>query len=178
MGQSSRKDFKQWQVDIVYELQDGCCATCGAGLEQTGFHRHHKNEKHEDNSTDNLELHCPRCHHAKAGGTFNAYEKHKEQEKIVLDKINKVLDQVLDPPQQEDGKIKPLSGTVLEQTVDAIQLSLKVSRNATDIDYGREYMPASVRAKRKTVDMMAKMDSYVEGYMDAVKQLMPKLVEG
>jgi len=174
-GQDDRRDFSQWVVDRVYEIQDGACTRCGAGLEQTSFHRHHRDGDHSNTSPDNLELLCPQCHHSTLGGEFNAYTEHKKQEHIVLEKINAVLDQILNPSEQSDGKIKPLSGTVVEQIVDAIGLSLKVSRNVTDIDYGREWMPASIKAKRKTVDAMLKVESYTEGYMDAVKQLMSRI---
>jgi len=163
-GQKDRKMWKKWAVDAIYEMQEGVCSNCGAGLEQTGFHQHHKNEDHSDNSLENLVLLCPRCHHATFGGDKNPYTAQQEQEGRILEKLNILIEQALDPNTK-------VSGASMEKLVDAMGLSLKVSRSVTDVDYGRQYTPAAVKLQRKMADQEAQAESYMAGYMDAVKQL-------
>jgi len=166
-GQKDRKMWKAWAVDAVYQSQEGLCQNCGASLEQTGFHQHHKNGDHSDNSLDNLALLCPRCHHATFGGDKNPYTAHQEQESRILEKLNALIEQALDPNTK-------VSGASMEKLVDAMSMSLKVSRNVTDVDYGRQYTPAAVKLQRKMADQEAQAESYMAGYMDAVKQLIGK----
>ena len=163
-GQDDRKDFKKWQVDVVFnEVQQGQCANCGAGLEQTGFHRDHVDGDHSNNETDNLQLLCPKCHWAKAGEGKNPYTEHQEQEKRVLTKLNELIEQALDPSSK-------VSGAAMEKMVDAMSMSLKVSRNVTDVDYGREHTPASVKMQRRMAEQEIQLQSFMDGVMFGVKK--------
>jgi len=170
MSQDTRKDFKKYVQDAVYEIQDGLCQNCGAGLEQTGYHVHHLDGNHSNNAFDNCVLFCPRCHYT-TYGTENPYTTHQVQEARILDKLNDLIEQALDPNTK-------ISGASMEKLVDAMSLSLKVSRNVTDVDYGREYTPASVKMQRKIAEQSALADSYMGGYMDAVRQLIGRFVDG
>ena len=182
MSQDTRKDFSQYQIDIVYNLQDGSCPKCGAGLEQTGMNRHHKDKDHTNNSISNLELLCPRCHHA-LSGLSNPYTRHKQQEELVLSKINDIVQQILSPQTVEvvDGKgnkttkVLELSGVILDKLVDSLTLSLKVSRNVTDVDYGREFTPNAIKIQRKMMEAEVSGESYMSGYMEGVKATVSKL---
>jgi len=166
MPQDDRKMWKQWAVTTAYESQEGLCLKCGANLEQTTFHQHHKDGDHSNNALINLQLLCPKCHHA-TYGEANSYTEHKAQEARILDKINVLIEQALDPNTK-------ISGASMEKLVDAMSLSLKVSRNVTDIDYGREYTPSSIKVQRRMSEQSMLMDKYMEGYMDAVKHTMKK----
>lgn len=180
--EEERRDFSKFQVDLVYLSQDGICPLCGAGLEQTGFHRHHKNGDANDNSLGNLQLVCPRCHHSKSG-LSNPYTQHKEQEKIVLGKLNEIVQLILEPQIVEvtdskgnkATKALELSGVVLEKLVDALTMSLKVSRNTTDVDYGREFTPDAIKIQRKMIEATVSGDAYIEGYMTGVKDTLSKV---
>ena len=179
-----RRDFKQYQIDLVYDLQEGCCPLCGAGLEQTGFHRHHKNSDHADNSVSNLTLLCPRCHHSKAG-LSNPYIDHQKQEMMVLEKANSIIEQILNPQTVEivdakgntQTKVLELSGVVLDKLTDMLSLSLRVSRNATDVDYGREFTPASIKLQRSMADQDARLQSFMDGVMYGVKKALEVKME-
>ena len=166
-GQEDRRMWKKWAVETAYESQEGLCAKCGANLEQTSFHQHHEDGDHSNNSLDNLTLLCPKCHHATFGEDNNPYTAHQEQEKRILDKLNNLIEQAVDPSTK-------VSGASMEKLVDAMSLSLKVSRNVTDVDYGREYTPSSIKVQRKMAEQGMLVDKYMEGYMDAVKQLIGK----
>ena len=178
-----RQDFKKWQVDIVYsDVQEGQCSRCPASLENTGFHKHHKDKNPANNEISNLELLCPRCHHSLAG-LSNPYTEHREQERLVLQKINLLVNQILEPQVVkyvdskgvEQSKVLELSGVVLDKLVDVLSLSLKVSKNVTDVDYGIQYTPAIIKLQRKMAEQEAMADKYIEGYMQAVKDTLSKV---
>jgi hypothetical protein len=162
----ARQDFKKWQVDLVYsDVQEGQCAKCSASLENTGFHRHHKDGNNSNNEIDNLELLCPKCHHSTFG--TNAYLEHKNLEGETLVQINQLLSSAIDPNTK-------MSGATLEKTLELITMKLKVSRNAKDLDYGVEYTPASIKLQRKMAEQEAQIDRYIEGYMQAVKDVLSR----
>lgn len=182
MSQEDRRDFSEDQVDLVYKIQGGCCHSCGASLDQTGYHRHHIDKNHHNNTIDNLWLDCPRCHHAKTG-LSNPYTDHKKQEAIVLKKLNEVLDLMIEPKiidlvdakGAKSTKVLELSGVVLEKVVDGLTMSLKVSRNLTDVDYGKEYTPTAIRIQRKMMEAQVLGETWIEGYMQAVKDTLSKI---
>jgi hypothetical protein len=161
MSQETRQGFETWQIDIAYESQQGLCLKCGAGLEQTGFHAHHKNEDNSDNTLENLELYCPKCHFSMAPGP-SPWEEHKKVEKIVLDSLLKTVVSILDPASK-------LSGATLKELNDIMAMALRSSRYYNEIDYGRMQTPASIRIKRKLAENDMVGDSYISGYMDGVK---------
>ena len=56
-GQSrNTKEYKK----LAEQLFEGKCLKCG--VKEDGLHVHHKNGNHYDNSPENLELLCRRCH--------------------------------------------------------------------------------------------------------------------
>ena len=147
-----RKDFPEWKVTAVYVSQDGACLRCGRSLAD-GFQRHHKDSNRSNNSVENLELVCVACHRA----TFakDSIDKHRDQERYVLDKLNTTIQNAL------DGKV---AGAVVEKLVDACTMSLKVSRQVNELDQGVEYPPASIGIFSKFKEREAQLDSYVEGF--------------
>jgi len=156
-----RRDFKKWVVDLVYEAQEGCCANCGASLEQTGFHRHHKDNNPKNNSIDNLELLCPRCHYAQKG-TDNPYTRHQAQEKRILEKLNQLIDLALE---------NKLSGATMERLLDAMSMSLKISRRVTEVDYGLEHIPPSIKMQRYVAERKLIQDAFLEGFKEGAKSV-------
>ena len=157
-----RRDFSQWKVDQVYEIQEGCCWNCGANLEQTGFHREHINGNNNDNSLSNLRLGCPKCHGA-TYGSDDPYQKHLSVEKRVLENLNTLISQALDPASK-------ISGASLEKLLDAMTLTLKVSRNTSEVDYGIERTPPAIKLRRGYVENQLQADKYIEGFLDGVKK--------
>ena len=164
-GQEDRQDFKKWIIDLVFESQQGLCSRCGTSIEVEPYQIHHKNGDHSDNSLENCELYCIRCHHK----TFpeDMYQKHKQQEVKVLEQLTALIDQAVDPSTK-------VSGAMVEKLLEAMTLSLRVSRNVTEVDYGMMRTPASVKMNRSVSNYEALADSYSNGFMDGVKQLIGK----
>jgi len=152
---SERKDFHQWQVDLAYQTQDGCCLKCGNSLKQ-GFHRHHKDGDNTNNKFDNLQLHCAECHRAEKG---EAIKEHRKQEKKVLDDLNKLLDLGF------EGK---LSGANMERMLEAMTTSLKVSRNVNDMDVGIEYPSASLTFGTRIKEIQTMTEYYLKGLHEGI----------
>ena len=139
MSQETRQDFKKWQVDLAYESTQGLCPRCGANLEQ-GYHVHHRSGDHSDNSLVNIELLCVKCHFTTFKGS-NPYVEHKQTEAKVLESLGKVIDLILDPASK-------MSGATLEKLNDSMTMALRVSRNVSEIDYGKLQVPASILQQR------------------------------
>ncbi|MEM2294593.1 MAG: HNH endonuclease [Nitrososphaerota archaeon] len=154
----NRKDFPRWKVEQVYIAQDGVCAKYGDSLEH-GFHRHHKDGNPANNEIDNLELLCPECHRATLG---DAVTEHRKQEEKVLSDLNRLIDECF------AGKI---SGAVVERLIEAITLSLKVSRNLDKIDEGLESPPTSIALLKRMQETKILQETYLEGFKDGVKWL-------
>jgi hypothetical protein len=166
MVQDDRKDFKKWIVDLVFDAQQGLCSRCGTSIEVEPFQIHHKDSDHSNNELSNCELLCIKCHHK----TFpeDAFEKHKSQETLVLTQLNQVIQQATDPASK-------MSGATLEKLIEGLTLSLKVSRNASGVDYGMMRTPTSIRLERGFAETQAQGNSYIEGYLDAVKATVSKI---
>jgi len=158
MGGGEREDFPKWKVEQVYIAQDGVCVRCGNTLEH-GFHRHHKDGNPANNSIDNLELLCPECHRATLG---EAIAEHRKQEEKVLRDLNRLIDECF------AGRI---SGAVVERMIEAITLTLKVSRNLNRLDEGIESPPASIALLKKMQETKILQEAYLEGFKDGVRWL-------
>jgi len=161
MPQDDRKDFESWKVDLVYKQQDGCCIKCGGTLHK-GFHRHHKDKDHSNNNVENLELHCPSCHRGESN-----VKAHKDQEKRVLNNINKLIDESFE---------SKMSGSTLQQLVEAMGMSMRISRSVNDLDTGIEYPSANITYARKMKAQEAQFETYVEGIKDGIK-LVTKIIK-
>lgn len=160
MSKSERKDFSKFAVDVVYVAQDGVCIKCGAPLEPH-FHRHHRNGNPSDNSIDNLELYCEECHRATLGEEAKRqFEEHKNQERRVLDMLNKLIDEIF------QGTV---SGANAERVIDALSMSLKVSRKYNEVDKGLERVPVSIVMARRLAESKILYESLQEGYREGLK---------
>lgn len=166
MTQDDRKPFSRWITDLCFESQQGLCSRCSVSLESEPFQIHHKDGDHSNNELSNCELLCIKCHHK----TFpeNAYEKHKSQETKVLTMLNQILEQATDPASK-------MSGATLEKLIEGLSMSLKVSRNATDLDYGMLRTPPSIKLRRNMADQEARQDAFFEGYSQAVKDTLSRI---
>lgn len=152
---SERKSFKRWKVDLVYEAQDGACVVCGGTLKK-GFHRHHKDGDPSNNDISNLELRCADCHRA----TFKeAYKAHKDQERQVLASLNKLLEQGF------EGK---LSGANMERMLEAMTMSLKLSRSINKLDQGIEYPSAAIAMRFKMDEIKKLTEQYLAGLREGI----------
>ena len=158
---TERKDFPKWKVEQIYMAQDGACIRCGASLEH-GFHRHHKDGNPANNEIDNLELLCPECHRTTLG---DALTEHRKQEEKVLRDLNRLIDECF------AGKLR---GAVVERLVEAIKLSLKVSRSLNKIDQGMESPPASIALLKRMQETRMLQQAYLEGFKDGVRWLLKK----
>jgi hypothetical protein len=160
-----RRDFPKWKVELAYIAQDGVCTRCGNTLEH-GFHRHHKDGNPLNNTLENLELLCPECHRATLG---EAYKRHREQEERALNYLNKLLDECF------NGR---LSGATVERLVDAITLSLKISRSLSKLDTGIESPPPTIALLKKLQETRILQEYYLEGFKEGIKWLGEQRSEG
>jgi hypothetical protein len=151
-----RRDFPRWKVEQVYIAQDGVCARCGNSLEH-GFHRHHKDGNPLNNSIENLELLCPECHRATLG---EAIINHRKQEEKILNDLNKLIDECF------AGK---LSGAVVERLIEAMKISLRISRSLNKIDQGIESPPASIALLKRMQETRMLQETYLEGFKDGIR---------
>ncbi len=151
-----RKDFPEWAVTAVYMYQDGVCINCGGTLDK-GFHRHHKDGNHSNNSIENCELRCAECHRA----TFAeaGWKEHKEQEKRVLEKLNEAVDLTMK---------KELPGTSLERLTETMVLSLKTSRSINQLDKGIEYPPPSILAFKRFMESKIIQGAIIDGFKSGI----------
>jgi len=158
---NERRDFKPWQVELVYRAQDGCCARCGRPL-QRGFHRHHRDGNPLNNSIDNLELLCSECHyalHAEEKGK-NLWEEHKEVQRRVLEKLMTLIDKAL------NGEI---SGATTERLLDAMNLALKLSWQEKGFQEDIEQPPPSIVMAYEYERQRQLIHVYFEGFKDGAK---------
>ena len=160
MPQDDREDFSKFLVEATYIAQDGICLKCGGTLEK-GFHRHHLDGDHSNNSPENLVLMCANCHRAEAKG--KDFQAHKRVEKAVFKRIDQILDKAMN---------KELAGTVIDKISDLLSMQLRLSRNYRDLDVGIEYPPASftmIRNLQKS-ELLQKygMTMWKEGYLSGV----------
>lgn len=139
----------------------GLCPRCGASLEDEPFHIHHKDGNHANNTLENCELLCIKCHHM-TFGEDNAYSKHKTQEALTLDTLNTVIKNASDPNTK-------VSGAVLEKLLEGLTNGLRISRQVTGLDYGMMRTPVSIRLERGYTESKALSDAYSEGYMIGLK---------
>jgi len=155
-SKGERRDFPQWKVDLVYIAQDGVCTRCGGTLAH-GFHRHHKDGNPHNNSIDNLELLCAECHRATLG---DKYKAHVEQEKRVLENLNKLI---------ELGFEGKLSGANMERLLEAMTLSLKVSRQINELDKGIEYPSPWLVFGQRQGELARITEAYLNGLREGIK---------
>lgn len=135
-----RKGFSSAVVERVYIRQDGICARVGCGNPLSrGFHRHHKNKNHSDNSEANCELYCPECHFAikEKETKENPWLEHKKVERNVFKLVDEMCRKLL------DGGLSGASG---ERVMAGATEMLKISRSEKGIDMGIEYPPPSIKA--------------------------------
>jgi len=155
-----RQDFPKWAVETVYIAQDGICS-CGNPLSY-GFRRHHKNGDASDNSVENCELKCVECHFA----TYvdkklpNPLVEHRKQEQKILDKLNILFDQIFSE--------KPISGAHMERLLDAMAMSLKVSRSINKIDREIEHPPAVFTMIKRLQEGKVLYENYLEGMKNGI----------
>lgn len=157
----SRKGFKQWKVEVVYEAQEGICGKIGCNRPLShGFQRHHKDGNPENDSLDNLELWCPKCHYASfTGAKKDEYERHKKQEAKTLKNINKLISLAF------GGK---LSGAHMERLIDAMQLGLRTSRHMAGLDAELESVPPSIALTIRLQEMKELQKTFLEGLKEGV----------
>ncbi len=169
--EDTRKDFADWKVAVVYMAQEGVCINsdkpdgCGNTL-ANGFHRHHKNGNNADDSVQNLELRCPECHHATyTGAKQKNLAAHRRQERKIFGQLNSMIAQMT-------GSESKIAGATAERLLEAMSLSLKMSKQMNHIGDDLEYPPPSVSLFKKMLEEDTLKDTLLEGYklgVEAVK---------
>lgn len=164
---TTREDFPKWAVTQKFLLQEGACPKCSNPLEK-GYHRHHKNGDHADNSVDNLELLCPECHHAEKAGhgsegddTTNMLIQHRLVERSVMKKIVEMI---------ELGMEKKIAGAGMERLMDANVKLLQLSRSEKGLN-NVEYPPAEIKMILSKNIAEEKMVEYIRGVEAGIKMI-------
>lgn len=164
-GKQERKDFQVWKVTVAYVSQDGICLKCGNSLEH-GFHRHHVDGDHGNNSLENLELRCKECHHASYRGRKKKdLGEHRIQEKAILEQLNQLIG---------DGIAGKLSGASAERLMEAMALAMKVSKRVNDIDIDIEYPPPAITLMKRLMETQTLSETFLDGFkrgVDSVRSM-------
>jgi len=163
-----RKDFSEWQVTIVYMFQEGVCYNARKGCYNPltmGLRRHHIDGNPENNSLDNLALICRECHHATyRGAKRKRLQAHEAHEKKIFEDLNKLIEAML-PVGDRPGRI---SGITSKQLIEAMSMSLKVSRRVNHIDEDLEYPPPTITIFKRLLEEDMLKDAYLEGFKTAM----------
>lgn len=153
---SERRDFKAWTVDLAYDIQQGCCAKCGASLEK-GFEIHHKDGNPSNISIDNIELLCVRCHKSTFASTdWEAYRKRLEK---ILNDIDRILELAF------NGQ---LSGAVADKMVELEKVALKLTRELYGIYDSMHKPPVTVILERKFAETKILQQMFLEGWKQGI----------
>jgi hypothetical protein len=150
MPQDDRRDFKPYQVELVYKEQDGCCKKCGKPLGH-GFIRDHENGNHCDNSIGNLRLLCASCNGSEAYATY------RKQMIASFNDTNVLVKKAI------DGAI---AGTIVDKALDAIKLSL--SLNTQLYGYEIEKPPAAIAAQQYIESSKIMLDQWEEALKQGI----------
>jgi len=153
-------------------LQEGACLKCGRPLDG-GFHRHHKDGDHANNSEDNLELLCPECHHGEKyshdkdanDDAVNMLEQHKLVEREVFKGIQEMITAGMD---------KSLSGANMERIMDGYVKMLQISKREKGLD-DVEYPPTEIKIMLSKGLAEEKMNEYLRGIEDGIRMITLKL---
>jgi len=150
---NKRKDFEQWKISMVYNLQEGICLKCGRPLGRK-FHRHHKDGNNSNNSLENIELHCAICH----GG--EAYKTHIKQKKLVLGDIGALIQGLNE---------KTISGSAGQVELESIKLKLKLIEQVYPDDL--EGLPVEIRVKNYLIGSGLLLKAHEKGYREGMLQV-------
>ncbi|MEM3693907.1 MAG: hypothetical protein QXI39_07815 [Candidatus Bathyarchaeia archaeon] len=80
-----------------------------------------------------------------------------------LNELNRLIDECF------AGK---LSGAIIERLIEAIKLSLKVSRSLNKIDDGIESPPASIELLKRLKETKILQEAYLEGFKDGIRWIL------
>jgi len=149
MVDKERKNFSQTVIDDTYLEQGGMCGKCGKAL-QYGYHAHHKDGDHSNNSKENCQLLCQACH---GGEKYATYLKQKE---AVISDLETLI------------KNETVSGATVDKKLDAIKLVLSLQ--------GQIYNdaplqpPIQQRMKDYEVVMQRGLEKFEEGFIEGLRK--------
>ena len=95
-------------------------------------------------------------------------EEHREQERKVLDALNRLIEEIF------QGRI---SGALADKAIDAIRLSLRVSRQINELDEGLESPPVSILVAKKLLESRMLQQTYLEGWKEGFRAGWQQAVE-
>jgi hypothetical protein len=150
-----RRSFPNFKVEAAFFAQDGCCSRCGSTLE-FGFHRHHRNGDAGDNSLENLELLCPRCHRATVSEALNLYTQRLEW---AIGALTNLVEKAL------EGK---LAGNTAEAIREAIALTLKYERELVGVA-PPESPPPTITFLKKLQETRLLEEVYLEAFKQGLE---------
>ena len=161
---SERKDFKKRDVSRKYLEQDGVCANplCMNPLNK-GFHRHHADGDHENNTYENLQLLCMECHHAKKDKEgLNRLEAHRKVEREVFSLVAKMINTAFE---------SKMSGANMERMLDGFTRMLQISRREKGLDVETEYPPTEIKMILSQQIANEKLQDYLSGVKDGIRMI-------
>lgn len=135
-----------------------------------GFHRHHKDGKHENNTYENLELLCIECHHAqKDVEGLSLFEQHRVVEREVGDLVRRMINEAFD---------KKMSGANMERMLQGFSQMLSISRNEKGLNLEVEYPPADVKLQLSKNIQEQNLEEYMRGIRDGIRMIRVELTGG
>ena len=163
MTQEDRKDFTKFQTHIAYMRQSGLCANCGGTLDYgmgTGlkYEKHHIDEDHSNNKTDNCGLLCKPCHMATLAKLDKNY---KDRYDKYLEKRTEIFNQIV--TLTEKAMNKELAGTVISSTIELISMEQKALAEEYNMNKGVFYPPPSIKSMIYVKNMKNEIEAYKRG---------------
>lgn len=158
-----RKAFEEWQVHQVYMDQEGRCKNCGGSLDYgmgTGekFEKHHEDGDHSNVKTENLSLLCKPCHMATLAKKDPEYKKNYE---AYMEKKAEIFADII--TLLEKAINKELAGTVINSSIEIINMAEKKCMEHFDMNRGLFYPPPSVKAMISYRNMVNEVEAMKEG---------------
>jgi len=76
IGRKGRRIKKEMDAltPALFERSGGLCEHCGHKPDWRGLHRHHKDHDRSNNTMENIEVWCARCHFGPDGHPHNEVE--------------------------------------------------------------------------------------------------------
>lgn len=147
MSEKIRKNFTKEVINEVFKEQGEACGNCSLPLNYK-FEAHHRDADCSNNSKENCELLCERCHDSKA------YETLQLQKRKALEQTQSIIDTAI------QGK---LAGTIIDKLIDAIKLELSLSQQVnSDPAYD---IPIESKLRNDMIVNEMKQESFNAGYL-------------
>lgn len=153
MSQETRINFTKEQINKTFIRQGEACLKCGQAMPY-GFEVHHIDGDNSNVADDNCGLMHPRCHDSEQWKTL------KLQKEKLLGQIDNVITQSLSE--------KGLAGAIIKELAGLIDKENSLQNQLYGVDHFDA--PLDQRLAQSEAFSKAQIESYQEGFIEALKQ--------